>query len=128
MRAVDTNVLVRLATRDDATQADAAERFVAGGAWVPHLALVEAMWVLASVYDLGPQKIATAVEMFLRHQDLTLQDADVVAAALDQFRGRPAVGFSDCLILEVARKNGHLPLGTFDRNLGKLDGAQQLKA
>jgi predicted nucleic-acid-binding protein len=128
MRAVDTNVLVRLATRDDATQADAAERFVAGGAWVPHLALVEAMWVLASVYELGPQKIATAVEMFLQHQDLTLQDADVVAAALDQFRGRPAVGFSDCLILEVARKNGHLPLGTFDRDLGRLDGAQQLKA
>jgi predicted nucleic-acid-binding protein len=128
MRAVDTNLLVRLATRDDAPQADAAERFVAGGAWVPHLVLVETMWVLASVYDLGPEKIATAVEMFLRHQDLTLQDADVVAAALDQFRRRPAVGFSDCLILEVARKNGHLPLGTFDRDLGRLEGAQQLTA
>jgi len=31
-----------------------------------------------------------------------------------------------CLMLEVARKAGHLPLGTFDRNLGKLEGAETL--
>jgi hypothetical protein len=30
------------------------------------------------------------------------------------------------LILETARKVGHLPLGTFDRNLSKLDGAEGL--
>lgn len=33
---------------------------------------------------------------------------------------------ADCLMLEVARKAGHLPLGTFDRNLGKLEGAERL--
>ena len=42
MRAVDTNVLVRLVTRDDAKQVAVAEAFVARGAWVPHLVLVEA--------------------------------------------------------------------------------------
>ena len=126
MRAVDTNVLVRLATRDDAKQVAAAEAFVAKGAWVPHLVFAEAMWVLASVYDLGPAAIATAVQMFLNHRDLTLQDADVVAAALEHFRKRPKLGFSDCLVLEVARKAGHTPLGTFDRELSKLDGAQRL--
>ena len=126
MRAVDTNVLVRLATRDDARQTQAAEAFVASGAWVPQLVLVEAMWVMSSVYDLSPEKIATAVEMFLQHKDLTIQDADVVAAALEQFRQQPALGFSDCLILEVSRKAGHLPLGTFDRDFSKLDGAQKI--
>jgi predicted nucleic-acid-binding protein len=64
--------------------------------------------------------------MLLNHQDLSVQDADVVAAALGHFRKRPALGFSDCLILEVARKAGHLPLGTFDRELGNLAGAQKL--
>ncbi len=128
MRAVDTNLLVRLATRDDVRQTAAAEAFVAGGAWVPHLALIEAMWVLASLYELGPEKIATAVAMFLHHRDLTIQDAEVVAAALEQFRQRPGLGFSDCLILETARKAGHLPLGTFDRELGKLAGAQRLES
>jgi predicted nucleic-acid-binding protein len=126
MRAVDTNVLVRLLTRDDAAQTAAAEDYIAGGAWVSHLVLVEAMWVLVSVYDVRPEKIATAIEMLLQHKGLTIQDGDVVAAALDQFRSRPALGFSDCLILAVARKAGHLPLGTFDRDLGKLDGVQKI--
>jgi predicted nucleic-acid-binding protein len=126
VRAVDTNVLVRLATRDDRRQTAAAEAFIADGAWVPQIVLVETLWVLSSVYDLGPKKIATAVEMFLHHRDLSLQDPDVVAAALDHFRKHPKLGFSDCLILEVARKAGHLPLGTFNRNLGKLAGTQRL--
>lgn len=126
MRSVDTNVLVRLVARDDARQVAAAEAFVANGAWVPHLALAEATSVLTSVYDRGPAAIVTAIEMLLNHQHLTLQDSDAVAAAVERFRRRPAVGFSDCLILEVARKAGHLPFGTFDRDLGKLDGVEKL--
>ena len=126
MRAVDTNVLIRLLARDDPRQLAAAEELVAPGAWVSHLVLAEATWVLTSIYDRGNADIATAVEMLLNHQHLTLQDADAVAAALEQFRRRPAVGFSDCLVLAVARKSGYLPLGTFDRNLAKLDGAQRI--
>ena len=126
MRAVDTNVLVRLATRDDARQAAAADLFVARGAWVSHLVLAETTWVLSAVYKLPAPAIATAVDMFLNHRELTLQDADTVAAALARFRGKPSVGFSDCLVLGVARKAGHLPLGTFDRALGTLEGAQRL--
>lgn len=127
MRAVDTNVLVRLITRDDARQVAAAEAFVANGAWVPHLAIAEAAWVLDSVYDRDPDAIATAVEMLLGHEHLSLQDAEVVAAAVAQFRHHPKVGFSDCLMVEVARKAGHSPLGTFDRDLGRIDGAERLK-
>jgi predicted nucleic-acid-binding protein len=126
MRAVDTNVLVRLITRDDAKQVAAAEAFVARGAWVPQLAIAEATWVLASVYDRDPEAIATAVEMLLSHEQLAVQDAAVVAAAVAQFRQRLKVGFSDCLMVEVARKAGHTPLGTFDRDLSKIDGAQRL--
>jgi len=126
MRAVDTNVLVRLVTRDDQRQVKAAEAFVARGAWVSHIVLVESVWVLTSVYDRGPSEIATAVEMLLSHKHLTLQDPDVVVAALAHYLEKPALGFSDCLVLEVACKAGHLPLGTFDRNLSKLEGAQRL--
>ncbi len=126
MRAVDTNVLVRLVTRDDAKQVAAAEAFVGRGAWVSHVVLVEAMWVLDAVYGLASEKIATAIEMLLHHKDLTLQDSGVIEAALEVHRKRPTLGFSDCLILEAARKAGHLPLGTFDRELAKLDGAERL--
>ncbi len=126
MRAADTDVLVRLITRDDPRQVSAAESFVSRGAWVSHIVLVEATWVLTSVYGLDDPALATAVEMLLNHHDLTIQDPEVVAAALLQFRKRPAISFSDCLVLEVARRLGHLPLGTFDRDLAKVDGTQRL--
>jgi len=128
MRAVDTNVLVRLAVRDDPRQVAAAEGFVAGGAWVSHLVLLEFVWVLASSYELGAKELAAAVDILLNHAQLTVEDSDVVSAALEQYRKKPAVGLSDCLVLEVARKAGHLPLGTFDRELAKLPGASRVDA
>jgi predicted nucleic-acid-binding protein len=127
MRAIDTNALVRLIVRDDAAQVGAAEAFTAGGAWVSLLVLAETAWVLDAAYARKADQIATAVDMLLNHRDLTMQDAEVVAVALEQFRKRPKLGFSDCLVLEIARKAGHLPLGTFDRDLAKLSGAQRLK-
>lgn len=126
MRAVDTNVLVRLLARDDSRQLAVSEEFVRGGAWVSNLVLMETVWVLDSVYEVPHGAIAAAVEMLLDHEQLTIQDADVVAAALAHYRRRPSTGFSDCLILEVARKAGHLPLGTLDRELARLDGVQKL--
>jgi len=126
MRAVDTNVLVRLLTRDDPAQVAAAETFVQPGAWVSHLVLMESVWVLDSVYGVAPERIADFVELLLDHDQLAVQDADVVKVAVSQYRKHPRLGFSDCLVLEVARGAGHVPLGTFDRGLGKLSGAQKL--
>jgi predicted nucleic-acid-binding protein len=126
MRAVDTNVLVRLIARDDVKQAAAADAYVERGAFVSHLALAEVTWVLSEVYRRDSAGIATAVDMLLNHRTLTVQDADVVSAALAHFRKRPSVGFSDCMLLEIARKAGHLPLGTFDRDLGKLPDVDKL--
>ena len=126
MRAVDTNVLVRLITRDDARQTASAESFIAKGAWVSPLALAEAMGVLDSVYELSSSGQAKAIEMLLNHRELVLHERETVAAALELFRARPALGFSDCLMVESARKSGHLPLGTFDRNLAKVEGTQKL--
>jgi predicted nucleic-acid-binding protein len=57
VHALDTNVLVRLVTRDDPRQVAAAEAFVARGAWVSHVVLVEAVWVLVSVYEGGLAKL-----------------------------------------------------------------------
>ena len=127
MRAVDTNVLVRLLVRDDFDQVKTAESFIAPGAWVSHLVLAEALWVLDAVYDRNAEQIALAVERLLNHKELTIQDSEVVTDALTHFKKRPALRFSDCLVLEIARKAGHVPIGTFDRNLSKLDGAKRLE-
>jgi predicted nucleic-acid-binding protein len=127
MRAVDTNVLVRLLVRDQPNQVRAAEDFIASGAWVSHLVLAESVWVLDAVYKRGPEQIASALEKLLDHKKLTLQDPDVVSAALEKHRRHPGLGFSDCLVLETARKAGHLPLGTFDRGLSKSTDVVRLK-
>jgi predicted nucleic-acid-binding protein len=126
MHAIDTNVLLRLLVRDDQRQLDVAEKFIVKGAWVSHVVLVETLWVLDALYERSAEQMQAAVSLLLAHVDLTLQDADVVAAALGQFRAKPTLEFSDCLVLEIARKAGHMPLGTFDRQLGKVAGAQRL--
>jgi predicted nucleic-acid-binding protein len=123
MPAADTNVVVRLIARDDPKQVKAAEAFVADGAWVSHLALAEAIRVLDSAYGLEHGQLARAIEMLLDHKHLVVQDRDVVVAAFAQFRKRPSLGFSDCLLVEIARKAGQSPLGTFDQQLAKVDGA-----
>ena len=126
MLAVDTHVLVRLLARDDTRQAKAADQFIAKGAWVSHLVLAETLWVLESVYDRGATQIIEALKLLMAHESLVLQDAETVGLALAQFQLKPALGFSDCLVLEIARKAGHMPLGTFARALARLEGAQKL--
>ena len=126
MRAIDTNVLVRLITRDDPRQTASAESFVENGAWVSTIVLVEATWVLSSVFKSSAKQLSIAIEMLLNHQDLVLESPETVSAALHLFKAKPVLGFSDCLILETARKAGHVPLGTFDKGLAKVAGTHKV--
>lgn len=126
MRAADTNVLVRVIAQDSSAQSRAAELFIAAGAWVSHLVLAETVWVLGAIYGRKPAEIAATIETLLGHETLTIEAPDVVAAALARFRASPALKFSDCLILEIARKAGHVPLGTFDRSFAKLPDVERL--
>jgi predicted nucleic-acid-binding protein len=126
MRAVDTNVVVRLIVRDDPRQTSSAEHFIRGGVWLSLLGFAETIWVLGATYGFRSPELISSIEMLLRERDLVVQDAEIVTAALDLFREKPSLGFSDCLMLELARKAGHLPLGTFDRKLARADGAQKI--
>ena len=126
MVAADTNVLVRLIAQDDPAQLRKAMLFVQGGVWAAHLVVAEAIWILRSSY--GANKVAQvrAIEMLIGTALVTLEDSSVVEAALALFVGHAKLSFTDCLVLEIARKAGHTPLGTFDKALGKLPGAKAL--
>ena len=126
MVSVDTNVLIRLMAEDDAAQLSAAKDFIRQPAWISHLVLMETIWVLSTAYKRSHSELVKAVEILLSHINLSIQEPDVVGSALSLFKQKPSLGFSDCMILEIARKAGHLPLGTFDRGLAKIDGAEQI--
>lgn len=127
MRAVDTNVIIRLATRDDERQAAAAEAYIAAhGAWVSHVVMVEVAWVLESVYGFDRGRIAAALELLLAQEHLAVQDPETAAAAVELYSDGGGSDFADCVILELARRGGHVPLGTVDRKLAKVDGAERI--
>jgi predicted nucleic acid-binding protein len=60
-------------------------------------------------------QIAAALNLPHEYEGLVLQGAETGKAAMPHYQLKPALGFSDWLVLEVARKAGHLPLGTFDK-------------
>lgn len=126
MRAVDTNVVVRLVVGDD----DAQRRKVLvmldkHECWMSHVVLHEVVWVVSSVYGYGHDAVMGVIERLLVHEKLVVEEPLVVQAALSLFKSKPAMGFNDCLVLEVARARGHLPFVTFDRLLGKLPDVER---
>ena len=131
MIAVDTNVLVRLLIDDpqSRSQVVAAKLLLRENApvFVAQIVQVEAVWVLESGYEFDKQAILRVLDHIKRSRLFVLQHETQFQAAVTVFAGSNA-DFSDCLILEIARKSGHLPLGTFDRALGKLDGAERLQS
>jgi len=125
MQAVDTNLLVRALTCADPRQSPVAETFIRNQApvWVSHVVLVETIWVLESVYGCGKPQLIEAMTRIIDNKDLFLEEPAIVRAALALYQTEKKVHFEDCMMLEIARKAGHLPLATFDKALGKLEGA-----
>ena len=126
MRAIDTNVLLRLIVHDDENQAQAAADFITPGAWVSHIVLAETFWVLKSVYGADASQIAATAAMLLEHDQVVLQDADVIRAALSEFKSHPKADLVDCMIVATARKAGHIPVGTFDKALARIDAVASI--
>ncbi len=122
MRAVDTNVVVRLLAQDDPTQTPIAERFIEaeGPVWVSHLVLVQSLWVLESVFRISKERLIHTIDALLENSDLHLEDEVAVARALQHFKRFGGVDLSDCLFLEISRAAQHLPLVTFDKALARL--------
>jgi predicted nucleic-acid-binding protein len=123
--AIDTNVLVRLLVRDDPRQLDLAEKFVAKGAWVSQLVLVETPVGARCGLRALTGTDRRGVERLLAHAELTLQDADVVTSALGLFQARPTLDFRTVWYWRLLARRA-FPLGTFDRQLGKADGASRI--
>jgi predicted nucleic-acid-binding protein len=127
MAAIDTNVLVRLVTKDDPAQYQKAQTFVEKHrpVLVTQLSLLELVWVLMSRYRLGKERTCQVVQALLETAELNIQAPTIVEAALKTWK-KSRADFADCFILETVKAAAESPLATFDTTLGKLEGCQQI--
>lgn len=114
MIALDTNVLVRLITRDDPAEAEAAAEVMRSGTlWLPKTVVLELTWVLGYTYELDRQSIAFALERLMGLAHLRVEDGTAVALAVRCFG--QGMDFADAL--HLASSEEAVELVTFDRKL-----------
>ncbi len=131
MIALDTNVLVRLVTRDDEAQARRAKGVFdrhSGenrGLFVSDIVLVELCWTLARSYELSRADIARTVRALLDNAGIGLESPAAVKSALVYFEAGSA-DFPDCLIVAKAGQLGCSHTFSFDKRMGSLPSVQLL--
>ena len=116
MRAIDTNVVVRFLAGDDPDQSPLARALVdAGDLYVPLTVMLEAEWVLRSVYGHERQQVAVALRAFAGLPGVSVEVPERLAVALD--RAEAGMDFADALHLGGAE--GCEAFLTFDRRFVK---------
>lgn len=133
MAALDTNVLVRWLTDDDAKQSVIVARLFELAIekderlFVPATVILETEWVLRSRYRFDKPLVTAALDALLGVTELEFQTEPALEQALWLFKQAGAPDFADCLHVALVSQAGQGPLLTFDERAGKLDGAQLLQ-
>ena len=131
MIALDTNVLVRILTEDDAAQVAKIHKAMEElktqePAFVSNVVLIELAWVLLTNYRYTRTGLAEAMETLLRSHDVILENAAATWQAIAAFRGSK-VSFADCMIAQAALSAGCEYTLTFDIAAAKLPGMRLLR-
>ena len=129
MKAVDTNVLIRILVNDkkQMAQVKLARQFAkrAKELFVPQIVQVELVWVLDRAYSLNKADIVRVLQHLEMNEAFTLQNESTFTEALSIYQLNN-VDFSDCLILTESKNNNH-SLITFDKKFSRLPGVEFLE-
>ena len=129
--SIDTNILVRLVTQDDARQARAVDRLMARCAnegqllLVPVTVVLELEWVLRTRTSLAKAQFVQIMNALLSMVALSFEFENALEQALSDYQEGRA-DFGECLHVALARAHQALPFWTFDRKAAKLTGASVL--
>jgi predicted nucleic-acid-binding protein len=128
MIAVDTNILVRYFTGDDAAQSDLARAFLESATaespvFVSLVTMVELIWVLNDTFKIGREAQATVVNELLEAVSIRIEDDELVRDALSLGSG----DIADRIIHLAGAENGCSHTVTFDRKFAKLEGVELLR-
>ena len=96
MVAIDTNILIRFLTGDDAAQADRARRLIESNpVWVSTTVLLESEWVLRRLLGLPRHTVLQLLQAFAGLENVSIQDP---VALVDSFRlASGGMDFADAL-------------------------------
>jgi len=131
VKGLDTNVLMRHFTQDDAAQARLASHFIAlectreDPCFINRVVLCEIVWVLESAYDYPRKDISDALERVLRTQEFSVEGMPAAWAALQMYRVG-VTDFADCLIGEANREAGCTETVTLDKKAARDAGLRLL--
>lgn len=134
MIGLDTNVLVRYLAQDDEAQSAAATRLIeqtltpTQPGFVSLVVLVELCWVLKRLYKATDQELAAMAADMLGSAQFQFEQREVVQAATQRMLSmqKVKVGFTDVLVVDVARAHGCTHTASFDKNAVRSAGMKQL--
>ncbi len=123
MRAVDTNLIVRFLTRDDASQFALAEAILKSESiYIGVTVIIETCWVIERAYRKSKTETIALVRAVLGLPTVTVEDRSIVAAAFDWAE----TGLDIADALHLARSGNCQDLVTFDRAFARI--AAQIEA
>lgn len=125
---IDTNVIIRYVTRDDAELSRRAAEYLEGSVQpggerkITESVLLECVQVLTSprVYAIPREQVAEILTDVVSLPGLTLADRQVYIDALEDF-GSKRVDFADALLAAHSRRAGGTVV-SFDRDFDRLNG------
>ena len=125
MKALDTNVLLRLLIADDADQAERATQYLLreqahAPLLVNRIVLCELVWVLTRSLRYDREQTTHVITRILASDELQVEGRHIVRFGLYLFRVSRA-GFADCMIGATNGMLGCERTATFDRRAGELD-------
>lgn len=120
MIGVDTNILVRFITKDDASQTNLVfklfeqQKGKSKSIYINTITLCELIWVLDSGYDYAKNQIVSALELLFLADEFKLQHYTSIEEALFLYKTGKA-DFSDYVSFCINKNSGCLRTYSFDK-------------
>lgn len=102
MIAIDTNIIIRLLTKDDAKQyATSLGLFETAEIYIPDTVILETEWVLRFAYEFGPGQICNAFRKLFGLPNIKLSNRFMLAQAVDWYE--QGLDFADAFHLALSQ-------------------------
>lgn len=124
MKALDTNILVRLLVNDDHTQTQIVYDLFKKAEiekeifYISHLVILELVWVLDSVYEINRTNLVEAIHQLTLMPLLQFEDLDIINKFVQESK-KTNIDLADLMMAITANHNGCEKTITFDKKAAK---------